>query len=107
MKAGDRVRVSNPQRGAVDAEVLDCVNLDDLPQVPTFDTTATAAVRTILEDGGITHIAWLTYEFQKKRVMFAALRTAAGWYDLKRQELTITPLPATQSALFDTAPRPR
>ena len=94
LQSGDRVRVSNPQRGAVTATVLHTTTPAALPSLPhEWDELKTRAVRRILEEWRVTNLALITYRYgprgQDRDVCFFALEIAGRWYDLKRQPLTI------------------
>jgi hypothetical protein len=93
----DAVRVSNPTRGAVEADVLHTTTPAQLPAMPhVWDKLKTASVRRILESWSVSQIALIHYRYgppeRWQDVCFFALQIAGRWYDLKRQELTIEPM---------------
>lgn len=91
---GDRVCISNPERGSVEGKVLHAVRPNALPALAEeWGELRTETVRQILREWTVSQIVLITYRFGHGRrardVCFFALHTEAGWYDLKRQALTI------------------
>lgn len=86
---GERVFVSNPQRGTVAGAivgVLDPAQLPDLPGGPNPET-----VSAILAEGNVVQVLMIEYQHGPDRLRFAAMVRADGrCFDLRRQELTIT-----------------
>lgn len=89
MKAGQRVRVSCAQRGAVTATLEEVLSPAELPTLSGTRISA-AVVRTILEEWEADRVAFISYDYGLYgRVCFAALEIRGRWFDMKRQELTI------------------
>lgn len=86
LRPGQRVIVSGAA-GTVKAEVLHAVPPGELPFIA--DAPDVDLLRSILREDAIEEVALIRYLYGKETVCFVALRSAAGWQDLKRQRLTI------------------
>lgn len=123
MRTGDRVRVSARGIEPVAADVVDLRTVDELPDLPGFETPAhrrvplgmlAAEARAALHEWRVIRLAWLAYDHRDRKVIFVALETPVGWCDLQGQCLDIVGAPPLrkppgrerQAVLFDTAPRP-
>ena len=93
MTAGDHIRISNPRRGAVDAVLTSITPAEELPDLGP-DYPPAWLVRRVLRQWNASRVALIEYLYgppdKQRHVRFAALEIRGRWYDLHRQELTIT-----------------
>lgn len=86
MTAGTAVRIRSRRHTAI-GEVLAILRPDQLPHLDIEHAPPAELVELILEDMGVTEIALIGYRLDQRDVMFAALATPKGWYDLKLNRL--------------------
>ena len=73
------------------AKIEDVRGPDDLPSLPGFVGMEEQAAE-ILKEWQIDQIALISYWHESgKSVAFHALHAPDGWYDLRRQKLTVAP----------------
>jgi hypothetical protein len=90
MSPGDRVHVSGAA-GSVIGEVISVASPWELPDLPELEA---GPARGVLLEWGIVSVAMIGYN-RPPRVVFAALELNDGrWFDLRGQELSISPAAA-------------
>lgn len=85
---GQRIKVSNARRGAVDAEVLHVETPENLPAIDGLPEVT--RVREILAERNVRQLALIEHQHSGKAVAFIAFGDGQGnWWDLQQQQLTI------------------
>jgi hypothetical protein len=90
LRMNTKVRISAPGVGACVGRVEDIRPVEEMPDLPGFETTGEFAPREILREWGVTRHASISYHMTpEQEVMFSAFEVGGEWYDLKRQKLTL------------------
>ena len=88
MTPGAIVRIRGNDHEA-HGHVLAILSPAALPGLEIEHSPHAAEVRNILDHMGVTQIALIGYSVDNRDVMFAALQTPNGWFDLHQQPLEI------------------
>jgi hypothetical protein len=96
IRAGELVIVdyASGRVGPVFGQVLSCTPRAELPDVAQLGAEA----RAILTEWDVSHVAMIGYKRGCIDVCFAALHLQGRWFDMQRQELSITPVRRRQRA---------